>query len=60
MKYSNTNPAAAQAFALALAGIAAATSHVFYSHPASFVAAVFRMALAAMRAQRALDAERGL
>jgi hypothetical protein len=73
MTCNNTNPAAGQAFALALAGIAAANSPIIYHHPTPFAAAIFPVAPAAlcmgrvralfwerMRAMRALDAEWGL
>jgi hypothetical protein len=53
MTCSNTNPAAAQAFALALAGIAAANSPIIYRHPTPFAAAIFPMASASVRMGRA-------
>ena len=52
MTCSNTNPAAAQAFALAFVGIAAATGPILYRRPAPFAAAIFPMASAAVRMGR--------
>jgi hypothetical protein len=52
MTCSNTNPAAAQAFALVYARIAAATAPIFYRHPAPVAAAFFHMASAAVRMGR--------
>ena len=52
MTCSNTNPAAAQAFALVYARIAAATAPIFYRNPAPVAAAFFHMASAAVRMGR--------
>jgi hypothetical protein len=51
MTCNNTNPAAAQAFALAFVGIAAATRLILYRRPAPF-AAIFPTASAAVRVGR--------
>ena len=52
MTCSNTNPAAAQAFALVYARIAPATAPIFYRHPAQVAAGFFHMASAAVRKGR--------
>jgi hypothetical protein len=53
MTCSNTNPATAQAFALTLAGIAAASGPIIYRHLTPFAAAIFPMASASVRMGRA-------